>query len=48
MSTLSIWKFRTAIFAAVIAVAPLSPFERSRLGIVAKMNVPFAFETASG
>jgi hypothetical protein len=49
MSTLSISKFRAGLFAAVLAVAPLSPALHGQdLGMFAKMNVPFAFETASG
>ena len=49
MSTLSISKFRAGLFAAVLAVAPLSPALHGQdVGMVAKMNVPFAFETASG
>jgi hypothetical protein len=49
MSTLSISKFRAGLFAAVLAVAPLSPALHGQdIGMVAKVNVPFAFETASG
>jgi len=49
MSTLSISKFRAGLFAAVLAVAPLSPALHGQdVGMFAKMNVPFAFETASG
>ena len=49
MSTLSISKFRAGLFAAVLAVAPLSPALHGQdVGMVAKINVPFAFETASG
>jgi hypothetical protein len=49
MKTLSISKFRAGLFAAVLAVAPLSPALHGQdLGMVAKVNVPFAFETASG
>jgi hypothetical protein len=49
MSTLSISKFRAGLFAAVIAIAPLSPALHGQdVGAVAKINVPFAFETASG
>jgi hypothetical protein len=49
MSTLSISKFRAGLFAAVLAVAPLSPALHGQdVGMIAKMNVPFAFETASG
>jgi hypothetical protein len=49
MSTLSISKFRAGLFAAVLAVAPLSPALHGQdVGMVAKVNVPFAFETASG
>jgi hypothetical protein len=50
MNTLSISKFRTGLFATVLAVAaPLSPALHGQdLGMIAKVNVPFAFETASG
>jgi len=49
MSTLLISKFRAGLFAAVLAVAPLAPALHGQdIGMVAKMNVPFAFETASG
>ncbi len=49
MSTLSISKFRAGLFAAVLAVAPLSPALHGQdVGMFARMNVPFAFETASG
>ena len=49
MSTLSISKFRAGLFAAVLAVAPFSPALHGQdVGMFAKMNVPFAFETASG
>ena len=49
MSTLSISKFRAGLFAAVLAVAPLLPALHGQdIGMVAKVNVPFAFETASG
>jgi hypothetical protein len=49
MSTLSISKFRAGLFATVLAVAPLSPALHGQdVGMFAKMNVPFAFETASG
>src|ERR1700677_4892 len=49
MSTLSISKFRAGLFAAVLAVAPLSPALHGQdVGMIARVNVPFAFETASG
>jgi len=49
MKTLSISKFRAGLFAAVLAVAPLSPALHGQdVGMVAKVKVPFAFETASG
>ena len=49
MNILSTSKFRAGLFAAVLAVAPLSPALHGQdVGMVAKMNVPFAFETASG
>jgi hypothetical protein len=48
MSTLSILKFRASIFAAVLAIGPFSPVSRAQdVGMLAKVNVPFAFETAS-
>src|ERR1700688_1740470 len=47
MNTLSISKFRAGLFAAVLAVAPLSPALHAQYaGMRAKVNVPFAFETA--
>ena len=49
MNTLSISKFRAGIFAAVLAVAPLSPALHGQdVGMIANVNVPFAFETAYG
>jgi hypothetical protein len=49
MSTLSISKFRAGLFAAVLVVAPLSPALHGQdAGMVANINVPFAFEIASG
>jgi hypothetical protein len=49
MSTLSMLKFRVSIFTAVLAFAPLSPASHAQsAGAFAKVNVPFAFETASG
>jgi hypothetical protein len=49
MSTLSISKFRAGLFAAVLAIAPWSPALNGQdVGAVATINVPFAFETASG
>ncbi len=49
MNTLSISKFRAGLFAAVLAVAPLSPALHGQdVGMIANVNVPFAFETASG
>ena len=49
MSTLSISKFRAGLFAAVLAVAPLSPALHGQdAGVIAQVNVPFAFETSSG
>jgi hypothetical protein len=48
MNTLSMLKFRASIFAAVLAVAPLSPASNAQdAGAVGRMNVPFAFETGS-
>lgn len=49
MNTLSISKFRAGLFAAVLAVAPLSPALHGQdVGMIANVNVPFAFETSSG
>jgi hypothetical protein len=49
MNTHSILKFRAGLFAAVLAAAPLfSALHGQNVGMVAKVNVPFAFETASG
>ena len=49
MNTRSISKFRAGLFAAVLAVAPLSPALRAQdIGMIARINVPFAFETSSG
>ncbi len=49
MITLSMLKFRASIFTAVLALAPLSPASHAQnAGAFARMNVPFAFETASG
>ena len=48
MSALSMLKFRASIFAAALAIAPFSPVSRAQdVGMLAKVNVPFAFETAS-
>ena len=48
MSTLSMLKFRASIFAAVLAVATLSPASHAQdVGVVAKVNVPFSFESGS-
>jgi hypothetical protein len=47
MSTLSMLKFRASIFTAVLAFAPLSPASHAQAtGAFARVNVPFAFETA--
>jgi hypothetical protein len=49
MNALSISKFRAGLFAAVLAVAPLSPALHGQdIGMIGKVNVPFAFETGSG
>jgi hypothetical protein len=49
MTTLSISKFRAGLFAAVLAVAPLSSALHGQdIGMIGKVDVPFAFETASG
>ncbi len=46
MSTLSILKFRTRLFAAVLAITPLSAALHAQdVGMLASVNVPFAFET---
>jgi hypothetical protein len=48
MSTLSMLKFRASIFAAVIAIAPLSPALHAQdSGMAAQVNVPFGFQTGS-
>jgi hypothetical protein len=49
MSILSMLKFRVSIFAAILAIAPLSPASHAQSGgDFARVNVPFAFETGSG
>jgi hypothetical protein len=49
MKTLSISKLRAGLFAAVLAVAPLSPALHAQdVGMIVNVNVPFAFQTASG
>src|SRR5580698_3660489 len=49
MRAISISKFRLGLFAAVLAVAPLSPaLHAQNVGIIVKVDVPFAFQTASG
>jgi hypothetical protein len=49
MKTLSISKFRAGLFAAVLALAPLSPALHGQdVGTIVNVNVPFAFQTASG
>jgi hypothetical protein len=49
MKNLSISKFRNSLFAALLAIAPLSPALHSQdVAAFAKFDVPFAFETASG
>ena len=49
MITLSMSKFRASIFTAVLAFVPLLPAAHAQYaGGFAKVNVPFAFETASG
>jgi hypothetical protein len=49
MNILSISKFRAGLFAAVLAVAPLSPALHGQdVGMIVTVNVPFAFQTASG
>jgi hypothetical protein len=45
----SILKFRASLFAAFLAVAAMAPASYAQdAGVIAKVNVPFAFETASG
>jgi hypothetical protein len=49
MNTLSISKLSAGLFAAVLAVAPLSPALHGQdVGMIANVHVPFAFETSSG
>ena len=49
MKTLSISRFRAGLFAASLAVAPLSPALHGQdVGMIVNVNVPFAFQTASG
>ncbi len=49
MKTLSISQFRTSLFAAVLAIAPLSPVLHSQdVGMLAKVDVPFAFKAPGG
>jgi hypothetical protein len=49
MRAISISKFRLGLFAAVLAVAPLSPaLHGQNVGMIVNVNVPFAFQTASG
>jgi hypothetical protein len=48
MSTLSMLTFRASIFAAVFTLAPLSPLSHAQdNGMVARVKVPFGFQTAS-
>ena len=46
MSTHSISKFRISLFAAVLALAPIA--HGQDVGMTGKINVPFAFKTATG
>ena len=49
MKAISISKFRAGLFAAVLTLAPLSPALHAQdVGMAAKVDVPFAFEAASG
>ena len=49
MKSLLISSFRTSLIAAALTLTPLSPALHSQdVGMFAKVNVPFAFETASG
>jgi hypothetical protein len=48
MSMLSMLKFRAGIFAAVVAFAPVSPASHAQdAGLLARVNVPFGFQTDS-
>jgi hypothetical protein len=48
MSTLSMLTSRATIFAAILAFATQSPASHAQdIGMLAKVNVPFAFETGS-
>ena len=46
MSTLSMDKFRAGLFAAIVAAAPLSS-QGQDPGVIARVNVPFGFETGT-
>jgi hypothetical protein len=50
MRTLTMWKVPAGVVAAVLAVASWAPAAQAQdaPGFAAKMNVPFAFETATG
>jgi hypothetical protein len=49
MPTLSSSKFRASFFAALLAAASAAPaLQGQDVGMLGKLNVPFAFETASG
>jgi hypothetical protein len=48
MNKFSMLKFRASIFAAILAVTPLSPTLNAQdAGAVGQMNIPFAFEAGS-
>lgn len=46
MSTLSISKFRTGLFGAIFAAVPLPSLAQDP-GMIARVNVPFSFETGA-
>jgi hypothetical protein len=46
MSTLSMKNFRASLFAAIVAAAPLSS-QAQDPGMIARVNVPFSFETGA-
>lgn len=49
MSTLSTLKFRVSLFAAVLAfVSPSPAIHAQDVGMLGRVDVPFAFETGSG
>jgi len=49
MRSSMMWKVPAGLIAAVLAVASSAPAAQAQgLGFAARMNVPFAFQTASG